>query len=504
MNLRPYQQETVEAVEAGWGQHVRQLVVLPTGGGKTVVFSHLAAREPGRTLIIAHREELIEQAVAKLRAATGIEADVEMADRWAGKTAKVVVASIQTLQRRASRFLAAHFDLVVCDEAHHSIARSWRAVLSQFDGHARVLGVTATPDRGDQRSLGEYYTHLAHEVRLVDLIRQGFLAPITIKSIPIKVDLNAVRSTAGDFRADDVGHAIEPYLGPIAQAIREHAAGRRVLAFLPLIATSQKFVEHCRAVGLSALHVDGYAPDRKTILERFESCEADVLSNAMLLTEGYDDPGIDCVVCLRATKSRALYSQMVGRGTRIWPLKRDLLLLDPLWMHERHSISRPAHLVAAEPDEADAMNDEQQERETTGECDEPIDLLDLQSEVQEQRERSLAKELAKAARKKATLITADEFAARYGNTALEKYQPTMPWESKDLTAEQKKRLVRAKIDLESVRGRGHAEQLVQLIRHNDSVTLASVAQQGLMRRWGHPSPESATLQEFRQWIARRR
>jgi len=162
LNARPYQLECLDAVANGWKEFRRQLIVVPTGGGKTVIFSKLAAVNAGRTLILAHREELIDQAVAKLRAATGIEAEKDKAEHIAELDARVVVASVQTLMRenRMNRWPQDHFDLVVCDEAHHAISPSWRGVLSRFDEHARVLGVTATPDRGDKKNLGVYFENV--------------------------------------------------------------------------------------------------------------------------------------------------------------------------------------------------------------------------------------------------------------------------------------------------------------------------------------------------------
>lgn len=346
MQARQYQSEVIAAVERGWGEFSRQLVVVPTGGGKTIIFAMLAARQPGRTLILAHRDELIDQAIAKLGAATGIRAGKEKAEHSASLSDRVVVASVQTMLRRLDDWPADHFALVVADEAHHAVSDSWQKVLNHFDRHARVLGVTATPDRADKRQLGSYFEAIAAEVKLFDLVRDGYLSPIAVKSVPVKIDLSSVKQTAGDFDQAELGHAIEPCLSEIARAIKEHASFRRVLCFLPLIATSQKFVEACNQAGLSAVHIDGNDPQRREKLVRFGQWEFDVLSNAMLLTEGFDDPGIDCIVVLRPTRSRPLYAQMIGRGTRVDETKENLLLLDPLWMHERHTLTRPAHLLS--------------------------------------------------------------------------------------------------------------------------------------------------------------
>jgi superfamily II DNA or RNA helicase len=502
MNLRPYQTQVVDAVEAGWENARTQLAVLPTGAGKTIIFAHIASRQPGRTLILAHREELIEQAADKIFRATGIRAEIEKAERRASLSAQVVVGSIQSLlsEARRSEWPANHFNLIVCDEAHHSISPSWQTVLQHFPA-ARVLGVTATPDRGDKRNLGEFYEAIAAEVQLIDLIRDGYLSPITIKSVPLKIDLSAVKSTAGDLDSGELGSALEPYLGAIAGAIREHASFRRVLAFLPLIATSEKFTAACKAVGLAAEHIDGYSPDRADRLARFAAGEFDVLSNAMLLTEGYDCAGIDCVLVLRPTRSRALYSQMIGRGTRIDPLKENLLLLDFLWMHERHSVTRPAHLIAKTEDEAEAITKLAEERSAGGATQEELDLDDLATEATHVREESLRNRLKEQSDRKAKFISAEDFALRHDSLAVAEFEPVMKWESREITPGQLKMIKRAKINPDTVRGRGHASKLIDLYIRGQSLTLASPGQRKVMSRMGHPNADTATADDARRFFA---
>jgi superfamily II DNA or RNA helicase len=257
--LRGYQVAACEAVQRGFAEHQRQLLVLPTGGGKTVVLAQLAAaHQPRRTLVLAHREELITQAAEKIRAVTGLMPEVEMADRHASLNAPVIVASVQTLSRstRRERWPRDHFGLVVVDEAHHSLADSYLSTLRYFDENAFVLGLTATPDRGDKKNLGRYYQNIAYEVTLLDLIQQNWLVPIRVKTVPLQIDLDEVGTTAGDYSADDLGHAIEPYLERIVDVIAEHRH-RKILVFLPLIELSRKFAELCRERGISSEHVEG-------------------------------------------------------------------------------------------------------------------------------------------------------------------------------------------------------------------------------------------------------
>jgi len=498
MKLRPYQLEVTKAVESGWGESSKQLGVVPTGGGKTIIFAALAASmDVRRTLVLAHREELIGQAADKIQRATGIRASVEKAERWADPSARVVVASVQTLKsERLLRWPENHFDLVVCDEAHHAISDSWQRVLRHFDMHANVLGVTATPDRGDKRELGTYFERVAAEVRLVDLIKDGYLAPITIRTVPLQIDLSRVKSTAGDLDAGELGDALDPYLDQIAEELKRHAAGRRTLAFLPLIATSKKFAAACRRAGLRAEHVDGYDPERASKLERFAAWDWDILSNAMLLTEGFDDPGIDCVLVLRPTRSRPLYAQMVGRGTRIEPLKDNLLILDMLWMHERHSLARPANLIASSDEEADAITEIAEHDAAGGE----VDLLEAASDAASQREEKLLKKLQEMATRKGKYITAEEFALKHHELAVAEYEPVMAWETKLITEKQAFVLKRAGIDPATVRGRGHASKLLDIHFRGQTLTLASPAQRELLSRLGHPSPDTASIVEFRKFM----
>jgi superfamily II DNA or RNA helicase len=503
MKPRPYQSECIAAVEHGWAEAAKQLIVLATGGGKTCIFSFLAEREhlAGRkTLILSHREELVDQAIAKLKAFTGISAGREKAESWASLSDSVVVASVQSIARRLDRWPPNHFGLVVADEAHHAIAPSWQVVLRHFDSHANVLGVTATPDRGDARNLGSYFQRIAFEMGLFDLIDDGYLSPIAVKSIPLKIDLSGVSVNGGDFDDADLGDALDPYLPSVARAIQEHASFQRTLVFLPLRKTSRRFVEICNDIGMTAAHIDGDSENRKEILERFARWDFDVLSNAMLLTEGFDDPGIDCIVCLRPTKSRSLYSQIVGRGTRVSEGKERLLLLDFLWMHERHQIVRPAHLIATTDEEADQITRKLQER-CGGEIQEELDLQNITEICCHEREQALARKLKELKNRKTTLISAEEFALRHNKLSIAEYEPVMPWESQAITEKQLKVLKRAKIDPETVKGKGHASKIINVIFSQAKITLASAAQQAFMAKMGHPSPQTATQEEARRFFA---
>lgn len=504
MELRPYQNTFIQKVEAGWKEFKRQLGVAPTGSGKTILFSHLAKRQQGRTLIMAHRDELIDQAIAKLHAATGIIAQKEKAEYQASLFAPVVVASVQTMIRRLEKWPQDHFGLVVCDEAHHSISDSWQKVLAHFNS-ARILGVTATPDRGDKKNLGEYYENIADEISLVTLIKQGFLCPITIRSVPIQIDLNEVDSIAGDFDSGQLGSVLEPYFDQIAASIVQYAGHRKTLCFLPLIATSKKFVAACNAAGLTAQHIDGESTDRKEILDAYKKSNFQVLCNAMLLTEGYDEPEISCIVNLRPTRSRALYAQIAGRGTRIADGKEDLLLLDFLWQHEKHNICRPACLVAKDEEEAAEMS--QLAMDGEGGEDEELDLLDLQSEVQAEREQRLRDKLAALAKRKEKFISAEQFALDHNNLEVAEFQPTMRWHQDSMTVKQAEWIEKAGINPDTVRGKGQASALLNIYFEWKKTQPATEKQKRVMhwKGWrsadGLRGPDQATSEEARTFFA---
>jgi len=235
------------------------------------------------------------------------------------------------MTRRLDRWPRDAFSSVVVDEAHHAVADTYRNIFEHFSD-ARLLGVTATVDRGDKRQLGDTFDNIAYEYSLQTAIREGYLAPITACQIPLEIDLNGVHTRAGEYQLDELGGTLDAYLEQAAAEVAARIGERKTLVFTPLIATSERFVDCLRQQGVTARHIDGNSPDRREILANFTEGGFQVLSNASLLLEGYDEPSIGCIVPLRPTNNRSLYAQMVGRGTRIAPGKNDLLLLDFAWL----------------------------------------------------------------------------------------------------------------------------------------------------------------------------
>ena len=464
MKLRPYQTEAVQAILSEWeGGRRKTLLVLPTGTGKTIVFSAVIAdsvQRGWRVLVLAHRGELLEQAADKLRRSTGLMCATEKADETAaGSWYRVVVGSVQTLMRpqRLERFGPGYFDAIVIDEAHHCLADSYQRVLEHFL-EARVLGVTATPDRSDMRNLGQYFESLAYEYTLPKAIREGYLSPIRALTIPLELDISQVGVSAGDFKAGELGSALDPYLEQIAQEMKTACAGRRTVVFLPLVATSRKFRDMLETEGFRAAEVNGESQDRAEVIRDFAAGKYDVLCNSMLLTEGWDCPEVDCIVVLRPTKSRSLYCQMVGRGTRIAPGKDHLLLLDFLWHTSRHELCRPAALICESADVAKKMT------ENLENAPEAVDLQEAEekaaSDVVAEREEALARQLEEMRRRKRKLVDPLQFEMSIQAEDLSGYVPAFGWEMAPPSEKQLQALERLGINPDDVDNAGKASKLL--------------------------------------------
>lgn len=474
MQLRPYQEEARVKVQQEWKEgRKRTLLVLPTGCGKTIVFSKIIedrVKMGERVLVLAHRSELLEQASDKLMTATGLGTALEKAENTSiGSWFRVVVGSVQTMQRekRLSQFPPNHFNTIVIDEAHHAISDGYQRVLEHF-GEANVLGVTATPDRGDMRNLGSYFDSLAYEYPLVDAVKSGYLSKITAITIPLELDLSTVSQQGGDFKASEIGTALDPYLEQIADEMVKQCKDRKTVVFLPLVKTSQKFRDILNEKGFRAAEVNGESKDRAEILEDFDKDKYNVLCNSMLLTEGWDCPTVDCVVVLRPTKVRALYSQMVGRGTRLAPGKENLLLLDFLWHTERHELCRPAHLIASSPEVAKKMTENMAE-----DTEVEFSLLEAEEQASKdvvaEREEALAKQLAEQRRKKRKLVDPLQFEMSIQAEDLADYVPSFGWEMAPPSEKQLKALEKFGIYTEEIGNAGKAGKLLdRLNKRKDS------------------------------------
>lgn len=489
MQLRPYQQAAKDAILDAWDQGVKKtLLVLPTGTGKTIVFCKLVEElvmRGKRCLILAHRGELLDQAADKMRQATGLVCVTEKAEETAEDSFfRITVGSVQTLMRqeRLERFRPDHYDVIIVDETHHVLADSYQRILNYFED-ALVLGVTATPDRGDMKNLGQYFESIAYEYTLPRAIKDGYLSPIKALTIPLKLDLSGVSMQSGDFKLSEVGSALDPYLEQIAFEMKEHCAGRKTVVFLPLIATSIKMCALLAKFGFRAIEINGETPDRAEILADFQAGKYDVLCNSMLLTEGWDCPTVDCIVCLRPTKIRSLYCQIVGRGTRLSEGKDHLLLLDFLWHSEKHELCRPSYLIAGS-DEVAVKATQLMEAETGVAIDIEEAVEQAEGDCVADREEALAKRLAEMRHKKKRLVDPLQFEMSIQAEDLANYSPAFGWEMAPASDQQKASLEKMGILPEAIESAGKASKLLDRLNKRRIEGLSTPKQIRLLERYG--------------------
>ena len=332
--LRQYQQEASDAVVRELEDNVSTLVVLPTGTGKTVLFADVVRRfQPRRCLVFAHREELVFQAKDKIEKFAGVHCEVEMgqfkSDGWFGARPPCVVSSVQTLASggdgggRMTKFDPSEFGLVVVDEAHHATSGTYRKVMEYFkEGGCKILGVTATPDRADEEALGQVFDTVAYDYEIVQAIDDGWLVPVVQKMVNVSsLDLSACRTTAGDLNGADLAKVMEDEetLHGVAIASVETCGERRAIVFAATVKQAERLAEiFNRYKAGSATWICGETnkDDRRKLLRDFAGGSYQFMVNVGVLTEGFDDSGVEVIVMARPTKSRALYAQMAGRGTR--------------------------------------------------------------------------------------------------------------------------------------------------------------------------------------------
>ena len=484
--LRPYQEKAVEAIFTEWeAGNKKTLLVAATGTGKTQIFVSVAERvveKGGRVLCLAHRSELLDQAIKRVQSMTTIPVSLEKASSSAEDT-PIIVGSVQTLinDARLSSFPEDYFTAVIVDEAHHIMSDSYQKVLSHFPD-AYVLGVTATPDRADEKALADYFDSKAFEYPLVKAILDGFLSPIKVRTVPLKLDIRNVCQQAGDFSSSELDSALTPYLSAIASEMDRYCHGRKTLVFTPLISTSQKFLPILEEKGFSVCEVNGKSKDREEKIEDIKEGKYDVVLNSMLLTEGFDAPSIDCIVNLRATKSKSLYMQCIGRGTRLSPEtgKEDLLLLDFLWQTKRFDLLHPSSLVAQDENVAEFMNKESVGAET--------DIFALEEKAKEdvvrEREGALAAMLNAMRCKKGKFIDPIQFAFSIGSEDMLSYQPVYHWELDPPTEKQIAALDKMGIDTKNIKTKGQACHVMTVLINRSKIGLSTPKQIKLLERYG--------------------
>ena len=333
MNLRPYQEAALGAITQCLENKFSTLAVLATGLGKTVVLAYLARRWPGRVLVLAHRDELVNQAVEKLQTVTGEMVGVEMGQRMLDEDAfikpRLVVSSVQTMSRpkRQRKFRPCEFGLLIIDEAHHAVAKSYKDVIAHFrqSPTVRLLGVTATPKRTDQLAMGQVFESVAYDYGIEAAIDDGWLVPVRQQSISVEgLDFSSVRSIAGDLSEADLDRILteEDILHRVASPTVELIGDLPTLVFCVTVNHARLMAEVFNRYKPGSAHALSGATDmdeRRSSIDRFRKGELQILCNCNLFLEGFDAPSTAVVVMARPTKSLALYTQVLGRGTRPLP-----------------------------------------------------------------------------------------------------------------------------------------------------------------------------------------
>ncbi len=338
ITLRPYQTECISRVLASFEQdrHGSELLVLPTGAGKTIVFcqviGELNKKYGLNSLIIAHRDELLDQAADKYRMVKPEAIIGKVGSGLHEYGGEVTVASIATISRpeHLKRLKAIGYGLIIVDEAHHSEAESYQKVLDALPD-AFVLGVTATPDRLDKKTLFNGKAPL-YSASIIDMVRDGYLCDVKAVAIRTETNLDSLHTEMGDYKVGELEAAVDtPERNRrVVDAYVEKADGRRALCFGVTVQHAQNLAAAFSTAGVPVGMVEGNTPleERKRLYKALRSGEIRVLCNVLVLTEGFDEPKIDCIIMARPTQSRALYVQCIGRGLRLAPTKKNCLILD--------------------------------------------------------------------------------------------------------------------------------------------------------------------------------
>lgn len=360
--LRPHQVPAVDAVLDAKTRGIRrQVLALPTGSGKTAVMAYLATQFDGPLLILVHREELLRQTVETLGKVIPADSIGRVHRSLNEIDKRVIVASVPTLARRKRLAqLPTTIQAVFVDEAHHSPAPTYRRILGHLKTDTQdgpfLLGVTATPERKDGKALSDQFDQIVYRKDLQDYMHEGILCDLKALHIKLAADLDSLSLLAGDFREQDLERILLKAKTPelVLQTYQTHATDRaRTLIFAPTVTTAAAIAETFTQAGHTASVIHGKTPskDRQDLREQFRDGRLKVLVNCQVFTEGFDEPLIDCVIMARPTTSKGLYLQMLGRGTRLAPGKKDCLVLDCAGNTTTHDVITVASLFQFTPDE---------------------------------------------------------------------------------------------------------------------------------------------------------
>ncbi len=530
-SLRDYQQEWFRCIAEDRKTFSRILLVAATGTGKTSIYAAVAADEwgkkSGRTLILENRDKLVRQTANRIFKETGIETDIEMASEHASPFAPIVVASVQTLCRdaRLISFEEGHFQLVVADESHHALSKSWQKVLNYFhygaaslaegwvapvDGEytpkSHVLGVTATPELGSKQSLAEFYQKQTAQYQYLNAVRDGWLVRPEMRSIPLSINLKGLRPgrtpNGSDYKPEELSERLIPVLEALAKQICQEAWDRKTICFTPSVECARILSDAINRNGLRGIFVSGECLDVDEKTEEYvQAGLGTVLCNCCLYTEGADFPDTSCIVVARATKSVGFYKQMIGRGTRVLPgvvdglptpdlrrtaiansAKPNLLILDPLWISDRIDLCDAYDLFTDKPEVKVKMKDSGVPPSEESAREAERDLI-----------KALEKEAKRHARKQARTIDPLAWAVSVGDAALANWVPETTWDSAPVTEGQISFLRKNGIDTSNLKYKGLASKIIGRVLARIKLGLATCHQLSFMHQLGLDEQTCATL-----------
>lgn len=496
-SARDYQIACHDSVLAAWGEKpwhkeggdvYRSVVVnLTTSAGKTFIAGLImqSVRDRGNCLFLADTDELCNQPVKNFYRMFKMHASIEKAGERASPLSDVVIGSAQTLARkeRLQRWNPDHFSYIFVDEAHRGSPRN-KEIYDYFPA-AKVMGMTATAFRAKLKDLSDFYDAVAFEMGMFDLIDEGYVAPLKVLTLPVRVDISKVRQVRSlegtqDYDANELDTTIRPYYEEICRMVLEHAADRRIITFLPLIKSSQEFIQIAQDMGIKAKHIDGKSTDRALIEAQFEAGEFQLLSNSSLLTTGWDCPPCDCLLNLAPTRSAGLFQQKVGRIGRLLAgvidgltdkderkaaiaasAKPDALILDLLWQTERFGLMGPADLVAGNEEEKKAL-----QLKLAG-LQGAHNLQKVARDLQAERDEALRLALIAAAKRQRLftggLVDAALVATTLHARKVVDYEPVMKWQRKEVSEKQKELLAKFRVDPATVKDKGHASAMLDVL-----------------------------------------
>lgn len=493
-HLRPYQQEAIDAIMEGLRKTRKGLLTIPTGGGKNCIAAHVIdcyRRANQRCLFLADRNELITQPLESLNDFCGIQAGVEKAELRCCPEDKVVVGSIQTMVRRFKNFRPDEWDLIVCDEAHLSMAESWQKVLTHFES-AKVLGMSATPFRSDGLELRSFYEAEFYRKTLQDLQDESWLVPLMIEELEEEIDVSDLKVKRGvdgkQFDEQDLAERLEPHLERIAAELLKKCRDYKILAFLPMIYISQRFVQICNKAGLWSVHIDGNDPERVRKVADFKAGKISLLSNASLLHTGFDAPPCSATLNLTPTFSTVRYQQIVGRSTRVNPGqiiadpgmnaadralainlsdKPHSLIIDPMFMFGSHGLMIPESLSANNAEEAEQMKVYRRKTKKR-------DLHTINLEWVAKKEAEMLARLRLEKMREEGVMSVREFAISTGNHFLADFEPIYAKEAQPLGDLDRRMLRDRGIDPDSCSCRGEVDLVCRAINIRRARGLADI------------------------------